>query len=417
MTDTRNHQNTPAKIIGLIPTAGRATRLGPLPCSKEIYPIGFRPGGQGLKPKAAGHYLLEKMRRAGIEQAYIVLRAGKWDIPAYFRDGAEAGMRLGYVVVDETDGVPYTLDHAYPFVQDAVVALGFPDILFSADDAFVRLRERQERTGADIVLGLFPGDQPHKTDMVELDARGTVRRILIKPGRTDLKYTWGIALWTPRPSHDSCTTFSPPGEPAPMRPSCTSAMSSKPRSRRGCAYRACTSRQNRTSTSARWTTWRAHWQASRPFQNKFPLSAPTWRMSRRTAHAHRYACGSADLFRATTPPPRKTWRSTPVRQRNRRRHCGEGFLPHAGRARLIEKLLCLGFHAAMASSRALRRNGVCPCSQSSRLTNTRLMLTAYLSASTETSAPVRSTSAAYEGMLSRTISISTSDSRPSSPRA
>jgi glucose-1-phosphate thymidylyltransferase len=199
MPDTRNSKKNSAKILGLIPAAGRATRLGPLPCSKEIYPIGFRSGadGQGPRPKAVGHYLLEKMQHAGIEQAYIVLRAGKWDIPACFQDGAAVGMRLGYLVMDNTDGVPYTLDHAYPFVQDALVALGFPDILFSADDAFVHLLQHQARTGSDVVLGLFLGDQPHKTDMVEVDERGAVRRILIKPGKTDLRYTWGIAVWSP----------------------------------------------------------------------------------------------------------------------------------------------------------------------------------------------------------------------------
>src|SRR3989344_434546 len=34
-------------------------------------------------------------------------------------------------------------------------------------------------------------------------------------------------------------------------------------------------------------------------------------------------------------------------------------------ARLVEQLLRLDLHAAMASSRALRRNGLCPCSQRS----------------------------------------------------
>jgi glucose-1-phosphate thymidylyltransferase len=30
------------EIIGLIPAGGVAERLSPLPCSKEIYPIGFK---------------------------------------------------------------------------------------------------------------------------------------------------------------------------------------------------------------------------------------------------------------------------------------------------------------------------------------------------------------------------------------
>jgi glucose-1-phosphate thymidylyltransferase len=78
-----------SEIIGLIPAAGQATRIAPLPCSKELYPIGFRtvPGSDGLRPKAVSHYLLEKMQIAGVRKAYFILRQGKWDIPAYWGDG------------------------------------------------------------------------------------------------------------------------------------------------------------------------------------------------------------------------------------------------------------------------------------------------------------------------------------------
>ena len=74
------------EIVGLIPAAGQGTRIGPLPCSKEIYPIGFDPSLEG-RPKAVSHYLLEKMKSADIQKAYVVLRAGKWDIPNYFMAG------------------------------------------------------------------------------------------------------------------------------------------------------------------------------------------------------------------------------------------------------------------------------------------------------------------------------------------
>src|SRR5687767_13356160 len=49
-------------LLGLIPAAGRAERLGPLPCSKELLPIGFRETPRGPSPKVAGHYLLERFR-------------------------------------------------------------------------------------------------------------------------------------------------------------------------------------------------------------------------------------------------------------------------------------------------------------------------------------------------------------------
>ena len=65
---------------------GQATRIAPSPCSKELYPIGFRRLDEdgSLRPNAVCHYLLEKMRLASITRAYISLREGKWDIPAYF---------------------------------------------------------------------------------------------------------------------------------------------------------------------------------------------------------------------------------------------------------------------------------------------------------------------------------------------
>ena len=100
-------------------------------------------------------------------------------------------------MMDLPFGVPYTLDQASPFIEAAMVALGFPDIIFQPNDAFEKLLAHQGKTGADIVLGLFPTSQPHKMDMVELGKTGHVRSIKIKPKRTKLLYAWAIALWTP----------------------------------------------------------------------------------------------------------------------------------------------------------------------------------------------------------------------------
>lgn len=187
------------EIIGLIPAGGLATRISPLPCSKELYPVGVGKalGQHGLRPKVVCHYLLEKMQTAGITKAYIVLRQGKWDIPAYLQDGAIASMHLAYLMMGLPYGVPYTLNQAYPFVRDAIIAFGFPDILFQPDDVFVQLLAKQVATNADIMLGLFPADSPQKVDMVDLEEKGRVRQIVIQPPQTHLRLTWGVAVWTP----------------------------------------------------------------------------------------------------------------------------------------------------------------------------------------------------------------------------
>jgi len=187
------------EVVGLIPAGGQATRVAPLPCSKELYPIGFRPAeeGQTLRPKVVSHYLLEKMSFAGISKAYIVLRSGKWDIPAYFGDGSMLNIQLAYLMLGAPFGVPFTLDQAYPFVRHATVAFGFPDILFDSDDGFVKLLARQSASPADITLGLFPANHPSKEDTVDFNDKDKVREIIVRPSESRLRYTWGIAVWGP----------------------------------------------------------------------------------------------------------------------------------------------------------------------------------------------------------------------------
>jgi glucose-1-phosphate thymidylyltransferase len=184
-------------VVGLIPAGGRATRLSPIPCSKEIYPVGFGCIEGRVHPKVVSHYLLENMRVAGVARTYIVMRDGKWDIPAYFGGGSMLDMDLAYLLAGSSPGVPYTLDRAYPFVRQTVVAFGFPDILFDSETAFSDLLDRQETTNADAVLGLFPADRPSVMDMVDVDDDGRVRAIVIQPAQTNLSLSWDVAVWTP----------------------------------------------------------------------------------------------------------------------------------------------------------------------------------------------------------------------------
>jgi len=192
-------KNIQTEIVGLMPAGGKGNRIAPLPFSKELYPVGFHDANEdlGLRPKVVSHYLLEKMRLAGITNVYIILRKGKWDIPAYFGDGKILKMNLAYLMMDLPFGVPYSVDQAYPFVKDAVVILGFPDIIFQPEDAFSQALTKLSNTNADIVLGLSPVEKPQNWDMVDLTEDGRVHRIYIKQPRINLPYGWFIAVWTP----------------------------------------------------------------------------------------------------------------------------------------------------------------------------------------------------------------------------
>lgn len=189
----------PLPIVGLIPAAGQGTRISPLPMSKELFPIGFRmvAGQAGPRPKLVCHYLLEKMQRAGANQAFFILRPGKWDIPNFLGDGADLGLHLGYLTVHVPFGVPFSLNQAYPFLRGATVVMGFPDMLFEPVHAYQVLLDRLHRSKADVVLGLFPTDQPERVGVVDFDESGLVRGIYEKSGLTHLPYMWAIAAWRP----------------------------------------------------------------------------------------------------------------------------------------------------------------------------------------------------------------------------
>jgi glucose-1-phosphate thymidylyltransferase len=190
-----------------MPAAGGATRLGSLPCSKEVLPIGTQandaeptgagPGGN-VGQRLACHDLLETFRDGGVERVFVLLRQSKWDIPASLGDGSAFGLNLAYVVIEPTPGIPFTLDRAYPWASESDVALGFPDILLRPRDLLLRLRSHHDHVACDCSLLLLPCERPTASDLVEIDERGRVLAIDIKPREARAGWMWVLALWTPR---------------------------------------------------------------------------------------------------------------------------------------------------------------------------------------------------------------------------
>jgi glucose-1-phosphate thymidylyltransferase len=196
MTDERP---PPADLVGVIPLAGHGARLQPLPMSKELFPVGFGkvPGASEPRPVPVCLYLLRQMQQAGVTRACLVLRPGKWDIPAYLQDGGPLGLALSYLVMPRDFGVPFTVNQATPFVGDCRVAFGFADIILQPDDVFTRLAARQARTGADAVLAAYPIDEPSKWGMIGIDRDFNVYRVVEKPATSDLHLAWAAAVWSP----------------------------------------------------------------------------------------------------------------------------------------------------------------------------------------------------------------------------
>lgn len=195
---------SPRPVVGLITAAGRATRLAPLPCSKEVLPVGCRrdPRDGRPRPKPLVHYLVDQMRGAGAGRLFVVLREGKWDVARALSGDAGHDLPTAFLTMRAPWGPPFTAAEVAPFAADATVLYGFPDVLVHPPDALAQVRARLDATGADMVVGCIPlGRAGGHGDLVRRGADGRVVELVAKehaPPRGPDDWTWALAAWGPR---------------------------------------------------------------------------------------------------------------------------------------------------------------------------------------------------------------------------
>lgn len=170
---------------GVVPAAGRGSRIQPLAFSKELLPVGSSVEAGVERPCAVGEYLLERMVLAGADKICIVLSPGKSDIIGYF--GAKFGNAdIFYSVQHNPAGLCDAIFRALPLVApDEEVIVGLPDTVWLPADALRFL----PKEGLSFLL--FPVEQPEFFDAVVLDDSGRVSEIQVKPSEPKSKWIWG----------------------------------------------------------------------------------------------------------------------------------------------------------------------------------------------------------------------------------
>lgn len=131
--------------------------------------------------------LLDAFGEAGITDRFAVVKADKADL----RRSLEAD-DVPVLSIPDSPSSAFTVSCGTRAVGPATVAVGFPDVLWEGDQAFARMLETLERTGADAVLGLFPPAPDYPTDAVEVGRGGEVRGF--RPASPDHP-TWTLAVW------------------------------------------------------------------------------------------------------------------------------------------------------------------------------------------------------------------------------
>lgn len=170
---------------GIVPAAGRGSRMQPLAFSKELLPVGTRQDGTTERPRAVTEYLLERMTAAGVNRVCFVISPEKTDIIRYF--GARTGdAPICYAVQQSPDGLCDALFTALPFVApEDEILVGLPDTVWFPDDGFNFLPDGQ------FSFLLFPVARPELFDSVVTGHDGVIQEIQVKNRKPASEWIWG----------------------------------------------------------------------------------------------------------------------------------------------------------------------------------------------------------------------------------
>jgi dTDP-glucose pyrophosphorylase len=170
---------------GIIPAAGRGTRIQPLAFSKELLPVGTRFDGLTERPRAVTEYLLDRMLLDGVDRICFVISPEKTDIIRYF--GARIGNApICYAVQQNPGGLCDALFCALPFVApEDEILIGLPDTIWFPAEGFRFLPDGM------FSFLLFPTSRPELFDAVTIDRRGAVLEIQVKQKNANSNWVWG----------------------------------------------------------------------------------------------------------------------------------------------------------------------------------------------------------------------------------
>jgi glucose-1-phosphate thymidylyltransferase len=170
---------------GVIPAAGRGSRIQPLAFSKELLPVGSRVDKGVERPCAVSEYLLERMILGGCDKICFIISPGKSDILEYFGD-AYGGAHIAYVVQPRAAGLCDAIFRAHCVVPPTeAVMVGLPDTVWFPKAALAALPDDT------LSFLLFPVERPEFFDAVMLGADDRVLEIQVKQQNAGSRWIWG----------------------------------------------------------------------------------------------------------------------------------------------------------------------------------------------------------------------------------
>jgi dTDP-glucose pyrophosphorylase len=172
-------------MLAIIPAAGAARRLQPLPFSKELLPVGSRTHGGQERPRAVSEFVVERLLLAGASRICFVVAPRKLDIVTYY--GANVGgVPIAYVIQPEPQGLCDAVFRGLAFAErDEPVVVGLPDTVWFPAACLQQLPLEQ------LAFLLFPVSEPERFDAVLTDDRDNVTELRVKSAEPGTSWIWG----------------------------------------------------------------------------------------------------------------------------------------------------------------------------------------------------------------------------------
>jgi glucose-1-phosphate thymidylyltransferase len=146
-------------MIGIIPAAGKGTRLGELTKekSKELLPVGGKP---------IIEHVLDQFKEAEITQIFVIIGPGKEDIIKYLGNGTRIGLQISYLYQENPEGLARAIYEANGFVNESfAVVLG--DNLLLPTSLLKTVISEHTTCGADVTLVGHEVSDPERFGVIE----------------------------------------------------------------------------------------------------------------------------------------------------------------------------------------------------------------------------------------------------------
>jgi glucose-1-phosphate thymidylyltransferase len=191
------------EYVGIVPAAGKGSRMASFFFPKELTLITLPNNkicynNHSKFQRSLCEFALECLTYANINTAYVIINNNKYELINFLKDGQDFGLNLSYIYQPNTQGLPFAIDSAFPFIRHQCVSLVLPDAIIEPSIALKQMLTLFKNKKEDIILGVFEYKDPTELCQVVYDENYHVIRLYDKSSKVRIHNTWGMAAWRPR---------------------------------------------------------------------------------------------------------------------------------------------------------------------------------------------------------------------------